>query len=129
MMNYEPVETRPGVMLYAERMLSDKRYRFMSLAERGLYMSMVYECWKNGSVPADIKDLAEYLGKQYEEVSAAATERCLSFFERHGTELICPEIEEYRAAVVERSRKKQQAGARGGKAAAASRTSGLPSNA
>lgn len=116
-------------MLYAERMLSDKRYRFMSLAERGLYMSMVYECWKNGSVPADRQELAQYLGIQYEEVSAAATERCLSFFKRRGADLICPEIEEYRTAVVERSRKKQQAGAKGGKATAVSRASSLPSNA
>lgn len=101
----------------------------MSLAERGLYMSMVYECWKNGSVPADRQELAQYLGIQYEEVSAAATERCLSFFKRRGADLICPEIEEYRTAVVERSRKKQQAGAKGGKATAVSRASSLPSNA
>lgn len=128
-MNYEQVETRPAVMLYAERMLSDRRYRQMSLAERGLYMSMVYECWKNGSVPSGTQELAEYLGKQCEEVSSAATERCMSFFARKGAELICPEIEEYRAVMLERSAKKRRAGSIGGKAAAASRTSGLPSKA
>ena len=128
-MSYQQIESRPGVMLYAERMLSDRRYRQMSLAERGLYMSMAYECWKNGSVPAGTQELAEYLGKQYEEVSTAATERCMSFFTRQGTELICPEIEEYRAVMLERSAKKRRAGSLGGKAAAVSRASNLSSNA
>jgi uncharacterized protein YdaU (DUF1376 family) len=128
-MKFANVETRPAVMLYAERMMADRRYRFMSLEERGLFFSMFCECWKNGSVPADLHQLSIYLGIDSDKVKKAASENCLSFFERQGDELICPQVEMYRAEMIKKSERKQQAGSKGGLAAAASRRSFPPSNA
>lgn len=128
-MSYQQIESRAAVMIYAERRLGERRYRYMTLAERGLYISMVFECWKNGSVPADLRELAAYLAQNVDEVTAAATDRCLSLFEQIGSDLICPEIEEYRAEMLERSRRKRQAGSKGGKVAAASRSSSSRSTA
>jgi uncharacterized protein YdaU (DUF1376 family) len=122
-MQFQHVETRPAVMLYAERLIADRRYRFMSLEERGLFLSLFCECWKNGSVPADLDQLAHYLGFEKDLIRLAASENCLSYFERQGSELICPQVETYRAEMIKKSERKQQAGSKGGRAAAASRRS------
>lgn len=40
-MKFANVETRPAVMLYAERMMADRRYRFMSLEERAILFDVL----------------------------------------------------------------------------------------
>ncbi len=105
--------TAPAFMLYAADLLADKRFRLASLAERGLLLTLLCECWTNNFVPADGADLARYLGIDFEALRAAATERVLSHFAiretDEGRELFSPGLEKYRQRI-EAIRAAQSAG-------------------
>lgn len=110
------IRPAPAFQEYASDMLANSRYRTMSLSERGLLDTMRRECWVNESVPKELKELAAYLGKSHEEVSANLSIRVLSFFIEKHDKLICPELDAYRAGLTEQKKKMSEGGQRGGKA-------------
>ena len=46
-------EKRPAMPLYVRDILADEHFIFMSLAERGAYMTLLMFCWQEGSIPDD----------------------------------------------------------------------------
>ncbi|SEA74083.1 hypothetical protein [Nitrosospira multiformis] len=85
----------PWFPMYASNIVADRRYRLMSIHERALWISILMECWPNGSVPADPDELARCLGYPFEDVKAGLTERVLSFFKEVKGELISPQLEKH----------------------------------
>ena len=115
------MKTAPAFQFYASDAIADKRYRLMSLAERGLYLSMLAECWVNGAVPSSVDSLAQWLGYRPEDVRAALTQRVLSFFEEKDGELTNADLERYRRELEERREKMSAGGKKGGRRSAEAR--------
>jgi len=105
----------PAFQEYASDMLANSRYRTMSLAERGLMDTMRRECWVNGSIPKEPQELAIYLAKPADEVFATLSIKVLSFFREKNDQLVCPELDSYRATLEDRTKKMSEGGKRGGK--------------
>lgn len=105
----------PAFQEYASDMLANSRYRTMSLSERGLMDTMRRECWVNGFVPKEPQELADYLAKPEAEVNAALSMKVLSFFKEQNDQLVCPELDAYRAVLKDRSKKMSEGGRNGGK--------------
>src|SRR5687768_6862943 len=103
----------PWFPLFASNMISDRRYRLMAPYEIAMWITILMECWSNGSVPADPAALAKYLGWPIEDVKAGLTERVLSFFEEAEGELISPKLEEHWQKHVERTAKQSEGGKKG----------------
>lgn len=105
----------PAFQCYASNIIADKQYRLMTPSERFVWVSVYLECWPNRAVPADPVELAKYLGYPVEDIKAGLTARVLSFFKEVKGELICPELEEYRATLEVRNLKKSEGGKEGAK--------------
>jgi hypothetical protein len=103
----------PAFQEYAASFIASKNFRLMSLEERGLLMTMRFECWENLSVPSNRATLAKYLG--LDEASIPLTDRVLSFFITYEQNLICPELEDYRMHIKERREKQSKGGKKGAK--------------
>lgn len=99
----------PYFPLYAANFLASKPFRLMTIEERGLWITIQMECWVNGSVPSDLKDLAQYLGVSHDAVQRSFTQKQLSFLQKIGQEFKSPELEEYRQGYLE-AREKQRIG-------------------
>ena len=105
----------PAFQEYAADMLANAHYRMMTLEEKGLLHVLRNECWVNNRVPEQHDDLARYLGLELRIISACLTARVLTFFESENGCLICPELDAYRASLIERSNKLSVGGSKGGK--------------
>ena len=116
----------PAFMFYASDAIADKRYRLMSLQERGLLLSLLCECWVNRSMPTSPADIAKWLGFPPEEIKQALTDRVLSYFDNQGGELVSPDLERYRNELEER-RKKMSNGGKSGAAKKWKQSPGQPS--
>ena len=99
----------PYFPLYAANFLASKPFRMMTIEERGLWITIQMECWVNGSVPSDLKDLARYLGITPDELQNSLTQNQFSFLQKIGKELKSPELEEYRQGYLA-AREKQRIG-------------------
>lgn len=111
----EITKTAPAFQFYASDTMADKRYRSMSLEERGLFISILCECWVNRSLPSDAQSISKWLGFAKGSIEAALTERVLSFFSIDKSEITSPELERYRAELEERREKMSQGGKKGAK--------------
>ena len=109
----EFIRRPPAFQFYPSNVMSSIQYRTMSLAERGLMMSMQCECWVNDSVPSDVTLLAKILGYREEDVNASLTKNVMQFFYKDNDKIICPELEAYRHNLDE-ARKKQIEGGKEG---------------
>src|SRR5687768_12478294 len=105
----------PWFPLFASNMISDRRYRLMTPCEIAMWITILMECWSNGSVPTDPAALAKYLGWSIEDVKAGLTERVLSFFKEVKGELISPQLEKYWGEVLARRAKQSEGGKKGAK--------------
>lgn len=103
----------PAYQEYAATMLSNKHYRLMSLAERGLLYALRLECWENQELPANPSDLAKYLGVQSDDINNAYTERVKEFFKLELDQLTCPELDYYRQHLNDRKAKQSEGGKKG----------------
>jgi len=101
----------PAYQEYPASFLANKNFRLMSLEERGLLMTMRFECWENLNVPSNKIELAQYLG--LEEKAIPITDRVLSFFVHYETTLICPELEDYRQHITIIRQKQSNGGKKG----------------
>lgn len=103
----------PAYQEYAATILSNKHYRLMSLAERGLLFTMRLECWENQDLPTSTSELAKYLGVQESEVKIAFTERVKTFFNIESDKLTSPELDDYRQHLDTRKAKQSEGGKKG----------------
>jgi uncharacterized protein YdaU (DUF1376 family) len=104
----------PAYQEYPANFMARIQYRVMSLAERGLLLTLRHECWVNKQVPADPCTLARMLGYEVNEVSAALP-AVMPFFALAGGCIVCPELDAYRAHL-EGIRERQSQGGRQGAA-------------
>ena len=88
--------------------MSNRNYRSLTLAARGLLYTLRLECWENKSVPADPAELARMLGYSAAEI-AATLPSVMPFFVVAGDEIFSPEHDRYRAHLAS-IRKAQSAG-------------------
>jgi len=105
----------PAYQEYAADILASTQYRLMGLRERGLWDTMRKECWVNGALPVERWKLARLLNVDFDELSEALTPEVLSFFEIRGTQLRCPELDNYRATLEAKRLAMVAGGAKGGK--------------
>ncbi len=109
----EFIRRPPAFQFYPSNVMSSIQYRTMSLAERGLMMSMQNECWVNDSVPSDIKVLAKILGYPENEIKESLTSNVMHFFYKEDDKIICPELIAYRNKLDERQRLQIEGGKKG----------------
>jgi uncharacterized protein YdaU (DUF1376 family) len=111
--------TSPGMMIYASDLMVKKDYRVMSFAERGMFFSMLCECWANGELPADQDELSALLGK---DVTGLLTARVTGFFtlSDHGM-YSSKDIEDYRTWVINGRARMSEGGKKGAETRAKSK--------
>ena len=109
----EFIRRPPAFQFYPSNVMSSIQYRTMSLAERGLMMSMQNECWVNDSVPSNIKLLAKILGYSEKEIEECLTANVMHFFFKDNDKIICPELIAYRNKLDERQRLQIEGGKKG----------------
>lgn len=100
----------PAYQEYASAMLASKSFKLMSLVERGLLYTIRLECWENKEVPANIKEMAKYLGFDYQEINEALTASVKSFFKLQNEAFISIELEDYRQHLEQIRIKKMEGG-------------------
>lgn len=103
----------PYFPLYAANFIASRPYKLMTLQQRGLWISIYMECWVNGSLPADINEMAKLLGFPVNEVEQAMSQLHYSFLEKSDGQLISKELEEYRHAFLEKREKQRLGGIQG----------------
>lgn len=94
-------DSPPGYLEYASSFLSNRDFRMMTLAERGLLMTARFEAWVNGSVPAANEELAQYLGISLSEIEVARTDRVERQFSIVGGEIRFADLDAYRDKLTE----------------------------
>ncbi len=103
-------EYGPAYQEYAPDMLANRRFKMMSLKERGLFYTMRLECWQNGNLPFDIEKLAACIGQSSERVREALTDNVMSFFKLEDDILIATDLEKYRQEQLKRHQAQSMAG-------------------
>jgi uncharacterized protein YdaU (DUF1376 family) len=106
-------KTAPWYYTYAATRMAELNYRLMSLEERGLYFTLMNECWVNTLLPSDIESLASLIGKPVEHVRRAYTHSVAAYFTEEAGSLYSQELEGYRAKFLARH-EAQVAGAKVG---------------
>jgi uncharacterized protein YdaU (DUF1376 family) len=106
--NREP----PSYQEYPAAMMARREYRLMNLSERGLLSTMRYEAWVNKTLPADPSALAKMIGFNRVEVKNALP-AVMPFFAVANGEIVCPELDDYRAYQKERRLKQSEGGKTG----------------
>lgn len=108
----------PAYQEYGSDLLSLESVREMTLAERGLFVTMRWYAWANDTLPGDADRLAMVLGLREDEVRAALTTRVLGFFRRAegaADRLVCPELAAQMKTLMARHEERAASGRRGGK--------------
>ena len=105
----------PAYQEYASDILSNRSYRAMTLAERGLWDTIRKECWVNGSVPSSKPELAKYLGLPPDNINELLTPNLMRWFKELDSDLTCPELDAYRLVLESRSQSMSTGGRNGGK--------------
>lgn len=100
----------PAFLVYAANLIVDRNHKLMALDERGLRITMMMECWCNGSIPSDTRELARVLGLGQPELEKALTARVMQYFEERDDVLVCPELLEYREHLDRRHAAQSNAG-------------------
>jgi uncharacterized protein YdaU (DUF1376 family) len=100
----------PYFPLFAANYIASKPFRLMSLSERGLWITVMMECWVNGSVPSNLSEMSKFLGFSKQELECCFSKIHSSFFEVEGDKLVSKELEEYRQGYMERREKQRQGG-------------------
>lgn len=62
MAGFDSTGKSPAFQFYPKDFLTDEHVRLMSLQERGAYITLICQCWTEGSLPADVGALARLCG-------------------------------------------------------------------
>ncbi len=102
----------PAYQEYAATILARLEFRQMTLVERGLFVTMRFECWVNHKLPSRPTNLAKILGLADQDVSQALP-AVMPFFKLQGDFIVCPELEDYRQHLADRRQKQSAGGVKG----------------
>ncbi|MEO6236601.1 MAG: DUF1376 domain-containing protein, partial [Vicinamibacterales bacterium] len=105
-----PTNRAPAFQFYPNDFPSDANVIVMSLAERGAYITLLYVCWQQGSLPNDPTRLARLCG-----ASATAFRRMWStlwpsYHQREDGQLVIPRLEKERERQAEFRRMQSEKG-------------------
>jgi len=73
------------------------------------------ECWLNGGVPADFKQMAKILGFPEQEINQFLSDHQTAFFHIENGQYISRELEEYRQGYLVKREKQRLGGIKGAK--------------
>ena len=59
-------KNRPSFQFYPADFLADENVRLMNNQARGCYIMLLCHCWREGSIPSDIEELAALCGEDVE---------------------------------------------------------------
>jgi hypothetical protein len=100
---------------YPQETLADGRFQSWTMEERGVWFTLVLQCWTDGSIPAGVTALARFLHMDTGEVTriwSAIGDR----FSPHPTEpgrLVSPRLEEEREKALAIASQRSDAGTKG----------------
>ena len=100
----------PYFPMYAANIIASRTYRLMSLAERGLWVTITMDCWINGGVPSNFKEMSKILGFSEEELKQYFSKYQTTFFHIENGQYISKELEEYRRGYLATREKQRLAG-------------------
>lgn len=103
----------PYFPMYAANIIAGRPYKLMSLPERGLWITIVLECWVNGGVPSNFKEMSKILGFSEEDLRKFFSSHLTSFFHIENGQYISKELEEYRQGFLEKREKQRLGGKKG----------------
>lgn len=108
----------PYFLIYVEEMLSDEDFCIWTATQRGIWLTLIAHCWREGSIPSNEKILAGWcnmepkdFSKQFIDVS---TKFSIVFEDTPRPRLVSPRLEHERAKALDRFNsmtKRGQAGA------------------
>lgn len=105
----------PYFPLYAANILASRPYKLMTLGERGLWISISMECWVNGGVPSDFREMGKILGFPEGEIKQFFSKYQTAFFENVSGQFISKELNEYREGYENLRKLKIEGGKKGAK--------------
>ena len=105
----------PYFLIYAEEILSDEDFLSWTATERGIWITLIARCWREGSIPNNEKLLADWCNIDQKDFGKNFVAVVMKFsFVLDETRMVSPRLEEERAkalARVESLTKRGQAGA------------------
>jgi hypothetical protein len=107
------IRQAPAYQIYPSNIMSNINWRTMSLEQRGLMITLQFECWVNGSVPSNPSILAKVILCRNGNLKDLMTKELMSFFMEEDGKIVCPELNAYKNELDER-RKKQSIGGKKG---------------
>lgn len=103
----------PYFPMYAANIIASRPYKLMSLLERGLWITIALECWVNGGVPSNHKEMSKILGFSEGELKNFFSNYQTSFFQIENGQYISKELEGYRQGFIEKREKQRLGGLKG----------------
>lgn len=104
-------EKSPAFQFYPKDYLSDPRVRVLTFEQRGLYWEAVSICWLEGSIPADVPELAAILGASRRRLEHLWP-RIAKCFEQHGERLTHKRLDKERKAQADSRQRRTDAAAK-----------------
>jgi uncharacterized protein YdaU (DUF1376 family) len=107
----------PAFQFYPKDFLTDENVVVMSLAERGAYITLICQCWIDGTIPADVARLARMCGTPLSAFRKLwpALERCFTPARNGSERLVHPRLEKERKKQAEYRARQAENGAKGGR--------------
>ena len=108
----------PAFQCYASDYIAQEEYVLASLAERGLFFTLLNQCWVNDSVPVDITKLSKLLGIDASEVQSAIGDLVKKYLKADpiATDRLCaPDLVRQLRDMRTRSNRLIESGRKGGK--------------
>lgn len=107
--------TSPAFQFYPKDFLSSSKVMRMSLTERGAYITLLSHCWLDGSLPANVAELARLLGVREPQFARMwKGPLCECFIEKDGR-LTNPRLDDERRKQLDYRRRQSDRGKQGGR--------------
>ena len=104
----------PAYLEYPADILNNEIFMRMSLQEKGLFWNLRLFCWRNGTIPASNKGIAQLLNQSDSMIYKTLSPNVLSFFssDEDMSRLYCPDLEAYRQELLEKQKRRSELGKR-----------------
>ena len=102
----------PAFQFYPADFLADENVSLMSLAGRGAYITLMCYCWREGSIPADLRKMAKLCGIDSSAI-AELWQELEPCFELANDRYVHHRLEKERAKQEEHKKERSEAGKRG----------------
>jgi hypothetical protein len=109
----EFIRPAPAYQIYPSNIMSNINWRTMSLEQRGLMITLQFECWVNGSVPSNPQILAKLLLIGDSSLKDLLSNEVMSFFDVRDEKIVCPELAAYKYILDQRRSKQSEGGKKG----------------